>query len=129
MAKKQFYGIKYPFISDSVENYFIDLNASIKDKIKSLLIHVIFTPKGQRVRDPEFGTNLVKFLYNPNDSQTWGGIKEEVSNVVSRYVRGINVNEITVLQDDTLGEDVYVRVDYTISNGLTNENDSLITKI
>lgn len=128
MAKKQFYGIKYPFISQDAENYFVDLNDDIKSKIKSILIHTIFTPKGQRIRKPEFGTNLVKFLYEPNDKQSWENIKEEVKNVVSKYVNGITINEIMVLpQDDN--EDLYIRIDYSVFNGITMENDSLITKI
>ena len=129
MSKKQFYGIKYPFISSDIENYYIDLNPSIKDKIKSLLIHVIFTPKGQRIRDCEFGTNLIQFLYQPNDSQTWDNIKEEVSIAVNRYIKGIQIKDIQVLQSDNVDDDVFVRIDYTIMNGITVENDSLITKI
>lgn len=129
MAKKQFYGIKYPFISQDEENYFIDLNSDIKSKIKSLLIHVVFTPKGQRVRDPEFGTNLIRFLYEPNDNETWELIKNEVSNVVAKYINGIRINEITVLSSDEERRDVLVRLDYTITRGIQEETDSLITKI
>lgn len=129
MAKKQFYGIKYPFTSDGVENYFIDLNSDIKSKIKSLLIHVVFTPKGQKLRDPEFGTNLVKYLYEPNDASTWEGVKQEVISVVSKYINGIEINEILVLPPDDSREDIYVRLDYTIFNGISQENDSLITRL
>lgn len=129
MAKKQFYGIKYPFISQDEENYFLDLNKDIKSKIKSLLIHVVFTPKGQKIRDPEFGTNLIKFIYEPNDDNTWNGIKKEVNDVVSRYINGITINEITVLPPDDKRHDVLVRLDYTINNGIQKETDNLITKI
>jgi phage baseplate assembly protein W len=129
MAKKQFYGIKYPFISQDEENYFVDLNHDIKSKIKSLLIHIIFTPKGQKIRDIEFGTNLVKYLYEPNDSETWSDVKNEIDNVVSRYIKGITINEITVLPPDDNRHDVFVRLDYTITNGIYKETDNLITKI
>lgn len=128
MSKKQFYGIKYPFISQDEENYFIDLNNDIKSKIKSLLIHVIFTPKGQRIRDPEFGTNLVKYLYEPSDEISWDIIKNEVNEVVSKYINGIVINDISVLSIDD-GVEICVRIDYSIFNGIKNENDSLITKI
>ena len=52
MAKQQFYGVKYPFVAEDVENYFIDVNKTLKDKVRSILMHVIFTPKGQKLRDP-----------------------------------------------------------------------------
>ena len=129
MSKKQFYGIKYPFTSQDEENYFIDLNSDIKSKIKSLLIHVVFTPKGQNIRDPEFGTNLIRYLYEPNDNETWELVKSEVSSVVSRYINNINIDNITVLSSDDERRDILVRLDYTINNGIQKETDSLITKI
>lgn len=129
MAKKQFYGIKYPFISKDEENYFVDLNKDIKSKIKSLLIHVVFTPKGQKIRDPEFGTNLIKFLYDPNDKETWESVKNEVKDTVKRNIQGITIDDITVLPAEEEKRDVYVRLDYTITRGFQKETDSLITKI
>lgn len=129
MAKKQFYGIKYPFISKDEENYFVDLNKDIKSKIKSLLIHVVFTPKGQKIRDPEFGTNLIKYLYDPNDKETWENVKNEVKDVVKRHIQGITIDDIVVLPAEEGRRDVYVRLDYTITRGFQKETDSLITKI
>lgn len=129
MAKKQFYDIKYPFISQDEENYFVDLNRDMKSKIKSLLIHLIFTPKGQRIRNPEFGTDLIKFIYEPSDNQTWSAIKDEIREVVSSYIDNVEINEINVLPADNDTQDIFVRVDYTILGGMTNETDSLITKI
>lgn len=129
MANKQFYGIKYPFIAQDEEKYFVDLNDDIKSKIKSLLIHVVFTPKGQKIRDPEFGTDLVKFLFNPNDDENWNMIYEEINRVVSKYIKGIKVNEISVLPFEENTQDVFVKLKYTIKNGLIEETDSLITKI
>ena len=63
MKKTQFYGIKYPFTNQDAENYYVDLNSSVKDKVKSTLMHIIFTPKGQRYRKPDFGTNVIQYLF------------------------------------------------------------------
>lgn len=58
MANRQFFGIKYPFQNESEDNYYLDLNQSYEDKMKSELLHIIFTPKGQRYRNPDFGTEI-----------------------------------------------------------------------
>ena len=129
MAKKQFYGIKYPFMSQDDEKYFLDLNKDVKTKIKSLLMHVVFTPKGQKIRDPEFGTNLIKYLYDPNDTQTWDSVVYDIKDTISRFVNGITIDNVQVLPPDDERRDVYVRLDYTINNGFDIETDSLITKI
>ena len=129
MAKKQFYGVSYPFTTDDVENYFVDLNEDVTDKVKSLLMHVVFTPKGQKIRDPEFGTDLIRFIFEPNDVVSWDGIKAEVSDMVHKYIKGVTINDISVLKSEEDFSEVYVRLDYTVSNGIDIVKDSLITKI
>ena len=61
---KQFYGIKYPFSEESNSLTFIlILMKEIMKRCKKYVITYIFTPKGQRIRQPEFGTNLIKFYF------------------------------------------------------------------
>ena len=129
MAKKKYYGIKYPFTSEGVENYFIDLNESSKDYARSVLIHLIFTPKGQKLRDYEFGTDLIRFIFEPSDNMTFNDIKNEVSSVVSKYLKGVVINDIQVAQSDNDYSNIYVRIDYTIKSGNNTLVDSFVTKI
>lgn len=126
---KQFYGIKFPFTDVDVENYYVDLNKKQSEKVKSILMHVVFTPKGQKIRDPEFGTDLIKYIFEPNDSISWEGIKSEVSAAVNRYVNGVTLRNIEIMQNENNLNEIYVRLDYSVSNGINVVNDSLITKI
>ena len=48
MALTQKYGIKYPFTSDNDEGIYRGLNKTDADNIKSQVLHLIFTPKGQK---------------------------------------------------------------------------------
>ena len=60
---KQFYGITYPFSDDSDLNTLFDMNETRLESIKSMVLHIIFTSKGQRIRQPEFGTDLIKYIF------------------------------------------------------------------
>lgn len=129
MSKKQFFGIKYPFTSQDSENYFIDVNKSIKDKVRSILMHVIFTPKGQKLRDPEFGTDLIKYIFDQNDSISWSSVKDEVSEMVKKYANGVTINNISILKNNDENSEIFVRLDYSITNGFNEVKDSIVTKI
>lgn len=129
MANVQYYGIKYPFTVTNDENYFTDVNYTLKDKVKSILMHVIFTPKGQKIRDPEFGTDLIKFIFEPNDNESWESVKNEIMDVVKKYINGVTVNDISMLETNDDSHQLYVRVDYSVSNGIKTITDSLITKV
>lgn len=129
MAKQQYFGIKYPFTSVDFENFFVDVNDKPKDKVRSEVMHVIFTPKGQRIRMPDFGTDLIKYIFEINDSESWQGIKNEISESVRKYVPNVVLNDIQVMKDEEKIGEIYVRIDYSVKEGLRTTNDSIVTKL
>lgn len=128
MAKKQYYGITYPFTSLNDERTFVDVNKDIKSKARSLIMHVIFTPKGQKIRDPEFGTKLIQYIFEPNDTLSWEDIKTEISDAVRKYVYGMTLNDISIMNEDDQNK-IYVRIDYSISSGFNKITDSIIAEL
>lgn len=129
MAQLQYYGIKYPFTSDSDENFYVDVNHSLKSKVRSELLHIIFTPKGQKLRDPEFGTDLIKYIFEPNDDESWDSIKTEISESVSRLNDSMKIKNIEVLKSEDNPAEVFVRIDYSVKEGNKEINDSIVTKL
>jgi phage baseplate assembly protein W len=63
-------------------------------------MHLILTRKGQRLYSPDFGTDLLKLFFEPEDGLTLNGIKSEITTVVKRYLPKLQIDEITVLQSD-----------------------------
>lgn len=129
MARQQYYGIRYPFTSNDTDNFYVDVNYTLKGKVRSQLMHVIFTPKGQKIRDPEFGTDLIKFIFENNDSASWEGIKNEVASVVNKYTTNITLNDINVLKGEDDPSEVFVRIDYSVKEGNKETKDSVIAKL
>lgn len=129
MAKRKYFGIKYPFRSDDFEHFFLDANSDLKDKVRSQLMHIVFTPKGQRLRLPEFGTDLIKFIFEQNDGTTWEAVKNEVSESVRRWATNISVNDIQVVKNEEDDSEIYVRLDYSVTEGNKVTSDSIVVQI
>lgn len=129
MAKKQFFNIKYPFTNSGSENYFLDLNNDSLGKARSDLMHLVFTPKGQRLRDPNFGTNLIKYVFDQNESLTWSKIESEIKLAVSYYLPYIVLDKIQIAQNEELATEIFVRLDFTVKMGPKTVTDSIITTI
>ncbi len=126
--EKQYYGIKFPFTANNEDYLFVDLNEKVEDKIASEILHVILTPKRTRIRMPDFGTDLAKFVFEPNDDYTWQNIKTEVSESVSKYVSNASINDCQLVT----GEDnnsVYLDLRYTVKKGASEENRRLAVKL
>lgn len=128
MAKKQYFGLKYPFSNNDVENFEFDLNSSEKDKVASQILHLIFTPKGQRLRHPDFGTNLIQYIFEPNDGSTWSNVKQEIQTCVQKWINGVTINNIEVMADDE-GNQIYVRIDYSVTENNYTYNNSIAVEL
>ena len=113
MAKTQKYGIKFPTTVEQGK-YLFDLNKTVADSVKSQIIHLVFTPVGQKLRDPEFGTHLVQYIFNPSDSQTFGDIEFDIKDKVKRYVSNCEVNSVEIGETDN-GLGVNVKIIYTVT--------------
>ena len=129
MAKRQLFGIKYPFVPDTETGYYVAANKTIAEKVRSQLMHIVFTPKGQRIRNPEFGTDLIKFIFSPNDGTTWESVKTEVAESVKRWATNINLRDIKVVQNEEDDAQVFVRLDYSVTEGNKTTNDSVVVEL
>jgi len=113
MAKEQRYGIKFPINVSSEDMTLFDLSHSRAEQVKSEIMHLIFTPKGQRLRKPDFGTRLIQFIYNPDDSETWGEVVSEIKETVKLWIPDCNIQEVEVAEFEE-GLTLYARIRYTL---------------
>lgn len=128
MAKLNKYGIKFPFNVKSLENTFVDMDCNEADSIKSQLMHLIFTPVGQRLRKPLFGSRLIQFVFNPNDSQTWGDVVSEIKEMVKNNIPNCNINNVYVYENEN-GLGLVAELRYSVSSNGTTTDYKLITKL
>lgn len=128
MPKIQKYGIKFPITVESEDKTLLDLNKTMGESVNSQLMHLIFTPKGQKLRDPNFGTNLIQFIFNPNDKQTWDDVIEEIKMSVSAYVSNCHLQDIEIAESEDARE-IYARVKYSVNENGDIANYQVITKL
>jgi len=121
MPKTQKYGIKFPINITSDEKTFFDLDSTQEEAIKSEIMHLIFTPMGQRLRKPLFGSKLIQFIFNPNDGQTWSDVVSEIKDMVSRNIPNCSIDNVNVYEiNDGLGLVASIKYSVT-SNGQTKQ--------
>lgn len=125
----QHYGIKYPFSSDNLEEIYIDLNDTLTDRVKSEVLHVLFTPKGQKLRNPDFGTDLIKYLFDQKDDTSFEGIKSSIKMDIGKYVKNIEFDDIRILQDENDDRGIIVVVEYSVIKGNKKEKTKVAVKL
>lgn len=129
MALTQKYGIKYPFTSDNNDNIFMDVNGNYENSIKSKVLHVILTQRGQRIRDPEFGTGLINYIFGVADGNSLSKIKEEITSQLLRYVPQVVFKDLDVYMDENDNHNIVVSVSYTIKGENNDETTTVAVRI
>lgn len=129
MTNYQKYGIKYPFTSNNEDNVFLDVNDSYMDSIKSQVLHVIFTPKGQKLRDPDFGTDLIKFIFNDDSDDMLSQIKSEITTQIKKYVPNVEFRDVTIYKDENNNNSIIVMIEYGVKNGNKTEITTVGVKL
>ena len=150
---KQYINIQYPF-TNSDKGHLVTLTETDNDAIKSDLMHLILTTKGQRFYLPDFGTNLMKHIFEPLDSATKTSIDLEIREAVKQFIPNLNINEVEVKsaedlrdEENTQEEDptrdqktfsfsdkkhganeftLRVRIDYSIGSGVFEARDFVL---
>ncbi len=128
MANGKYINIAYPF-KDSKKGFFLDMNDDDSQAIKSDLLHLILTRKGQRLYNPNFGTDLVKFIFEPEDGMTLNGIKEEITSVVKIYLPKLQLNEILIEPSADNEYAAVVTIQYTITDDVFTTKDIVVIKL
>ena len=129
MAITQKYGIKYPFTSDNEDGTYLDLNDTFAEGVKSQVLHVVFTPKGQKLRDPDFGTNLIKYIFNPSDSITFNDVKTELTTQINKYVPSVEFRDVSIYKSQTEEGCIIVMVEYGVKRGNKTEITTVAVKL
>lgn len=121
MAKTQHYGIKFPIQIVSEEGKCLDLNLTKAQMVKSQLMHVLFTPIGQRVRQPNFGSNLIQFLFNPNENETFSDVMVTLKQIIKKWVPDCALENIIIAETDNgLGLNATIRYSVIEDDGTSS---------
>jgi len=128
MANGKYININFPF-KESDKGFFLDLNDNDKAAIKADLMHLILTRKGERLYLPDFGTNLLQYIFEANDSVTQSEIKTEISDTVKKYLPNLVINEVIVEQSEASEYAATVRIDYTVTDDAFQATDFVLINI
>lgn len=111
-------GVALPFNGSAVFNQVY----STKEQIKYNFINLLLTNKGERVFNPEFGTNLKKYIFEQVIENNFELIKSTIIDSTAIFIPQIYINNIDIisLPDNNT---INVIINYRIK--LTNEIDNI----
>jgi len=117
LDKNKAIGVSIPFNGGGV----FKSTFSTKDQIKSNLINLLLTYKGERVLNPQFGADLPRLLFEPINNETLLKIENQIVTSVSTYIPEVTITNIEITPD-TDRNTIYVNVIYQLKLSGTTDN-------
>tara|TARA_R110001632_G_scaffold78388_5_gene175835 strand:- start:3971 stop:4360 length:390 start_codon:yes stop_codon:yes gene_type:complete len=124
----KFINIEFPF-KDGNLGQFLNLTNEDSSAIKSDLMHLLLTRKGERLYLPDFGTDLLKYIFEFNDGITRGDISRELNETVKKYIPNLTINKVDVTESQESEYAVVVRIDYTVTDETFQETDFILLQL
>lgn len=125
------YNIKFPLNDDVSTNTYFQMSSTSKDAFSSDLILLLLTQKGERYYEPDYGTDLLKFIFEQNDNLTAADVEQEIKRIVSLYIPALKIENVTfnTLTDDDgnpISENqLNVKIKFTYSEDAFTESGEL----
>lgn len=120
--------ITFPF-ENSENGGYVKMSETTLIAIRSDLLHLILTQKGERYYLPDFGTNLRKYLFDQNDNLVMSDIKHEINDALQKYLPKLRVDDVDVKQNENDPRRADVRLFYTITDDVFQQRDELTVVI
>jgi phage baseplate assembly protein W len=115
-------GVSLPFNAGGVFNS----TYSTKDQIKSNIINLFLTKKGERIENPEFGTNINKLLFENINNDILSNLKQELYDSVNKFIPNITILNINITSEPDTNT-IYIETQYKLN--ISGQQDSIIIQL
>ena len=98
---------------------FFNQSKTLFEQVKSNIINLILTNLGERIFQPELGSNVQSIIFEniTNDliSDVRDKVEEAVREAISQWLPYVILNEVNVFQDENNPNKVFLQIEYSIS--------------
>ena len=123
MAKTRYINIDFPF-KDSNKGFYLNLNQTDRDAIRADLLHLLLTNKGERLYLPDFGSDLKKYIFEPNDEITHDEIRDNLNDTIKKYIPNLIINSI-IFKNNEVEEAIVVEITFTVTEDSFSSTDTV----
>lgn len=114
-------GITLPF-QNGQSGYFRQ-SYDVVTQVKSNLINLLMTKKGERIMQPSFGCDIHSIVFSNITEETHANVRGTIEEAIQIWLPYVAVDSVRVVRDDDKNL-IYVAVVFSLTNNL-NITDSI----
>ena len=124
--------IKFPLVDDVEKNILFKQNNVSKDALVSNLLLLLLTEEGERFYMSDYGINLKKYLFQPNDEITQAEVTEELRDRVKQFIPQLTITNVQFFTADVdednnplMENEITALINFTYSNDTFSDQGSV----
>ena len=127
--------IKFPIQDDKVKNFFCKTTLTTKEALKSNLLLLLNTVKGERYYNPDYGTNLMLYIFEQKDNFTEADIESDIKQSVKKWIPQLTITSVifyrlTDDQGNTLPENqLEIEIKFNYDDNVFGKEDQIVISI
>jgi phage baseplate assembly protein W len=111
-------GISLPFNAPSA----FRSTYSFKDQLKYNLVNLLLTNKGERIFNPNFGTDIRKQLFNQIEEGTYNVLIDDIRNTIELYIPQVTIEKLEAIPSY---DQHIITINLTYRINISNEKDTI----
>lgn len=112
-------GVSLPFNAGGVFNS----TYTTKEQVKFNLINVLLTNRGERIENPNFGSDVKKFVFELITNQNIQGLRDLIIQAITTFVPEIVLESIEIIPNTDNYHEVEISIFYRMK--LSKEQDNI----
>lgn len=126
MRLNEYSGFPFPALQRGPQGCLLYTRDNTSELVKSSVLQILMTSKGERPWNPEFGCDVQKFLFETDNAGNSDTIRSLVVEALQRWEPRIKVtvNDVEVVQSLDAGQ-IDLVINYKIVTTTTPKNESL----
>tara|TARA_R100000234_G_scaffold98722_1_gene67287 strand:- start:1948 stop:2376 length:429 start_codon:yes stop_codon:yes gene_type:complete len=121
LSEDTYIGLELP-LTHTKEGYFKRTKTAL-EQAKSNIKNLLLTNKGERLGNPNFGTNLISLVFSQENTDLESRVEEEIRASMSEFLPNINIVNIQTNFSDENMSTAIVNLRFSLNVDLTSEED------
>tara|TARA_E500000331_G_C17019817_1_gene610233 strand:- start:262 stop:687 length:426 start_codon:yes stop_codon:yes gene_type:complete len=108
------FGLSFPLRYDVNNGGFFPTTSRLKEQASSNLKNLLLTNKGERVGQPDFGSEIPNILFEPITDDIGNSIETAINEAVTQWLPYISIQNVFVNLPEDNPNSIVVQVEFTV---------------
>ena len=108
------FGLSFPLRYDVNNGGFFPTTSRLREQASSNLKNLLLTNKGERVGQPDFGSEIPNILFEPITDDIGNSIETAVNEAVTQWLPYISIQNIFVNLPESNPNSIIVQIEFTV---------------